>query len=180
MIVLILGGLALLWGVVIYNQLVRRRNMVLEGWSGIEVQLKRRANLIPNLIAAVKGYMGHERTLLNRLADLRARSIAGGDARERGPLESALSEVLGRLFAIAEAYPELKADRSFLDLQESLAEIEDEIQRARRYYNGAVRDLNIAVESFPSNIVARLFRFDAAEYFEIEDVAAQSAPQVSF
>jgi len=112
MIMLILGGLVLLWGAVLYNQLARRRAMVLESWSEVEVRLKRRADLIPNLIAAVKGAMGHERTLLNRLADLRARAVAGEDARERGPLESALSQTLGRLFAIAEAYPELKADRA--------------------------------------------------------------------
>ncbi len=179
-ILLILGSLVLLWGVILFNQLVRRRNLVLEGWSGIDVQLKRRANLIPNLIETVKGYMGHERALLSRLAELRARSIAAGEPGERGPLEGALSQALGRLFAIAEAYPELKADGVYRQLQDDLAEIEEQIQLSRRYYNGATRELNIAVESFPSNLVARLFGFDQAEFFEIEDATDRAVPEVGF
>ncbi len=179
-ILLILGSLVLLWGVILFNQLVRRRNLVLEGWSGIDVQLKRRANLIPNLIETVKGYMGHERELLSRLAELRARSIAAGEPGERGPLEGALSQTLGRLFAIAEAYPALKADGVYRELQKDLVEIEEQIQLARRYYNGATRELNIAVESFPSNLVARLFGFGRAEFFEIEDAAERAVPAVGF
>ncbi len=149
-IVLILG-----WGIAIYNKLVRQRNMVLEGWSGIDVQLKRRSNLIPNLIESVKGYMGHERGVLEKVTELRSKSMAAGAPGEKGRIEGALSRSLVSLFAVAEGYPDLKANQNFIDLQSQLAEIEDQIQLARRYYNGATRNLNIAVESFPSKWVLR-------------------------
>jgi len=129
----------LLWAVAMYNRLVRLRNMVEEGWSGIEVQLKRRANLIPNLIEAVKGYMGHEREVLTRVTELRTEALATGDPEARAPLEQALSGALGRLFAVAESYPDLKANENFLDLQDELSSLEEQIQMARRYYNVSVR-----------------------------------------
>lgn len=161
-----------------YNRLVRLRNMVREGWSGIDVQLKRRASLIPNLVETVKGYMGHERNLLSEIADLRSRSLQTQKVGEKGEIETALSKSLGNLLAVAEAYPDLKASQNFLELQKELTDTEDQIQMARRYYNGTVRNLNIAVESFPSNIVAKLFTFVQAEFFALDDANDRQAPQV--
>jgi len=173
-------ALVVVWGILIFNALVRRKNLVEEGWSGIEVQLKRRANLIPNLIETAKGYMGHERKVLEKVTALRAQSIATDRPAERGGMEARLSRALASLFAVAENYPDLKADRHFLELQTQLAEIEEQIQLARRYYNGATRNLNISIESFPSNIVARMFAFTQAEFFEIDDPADRAVPAVEF
>jgi len=170
----------LLWGAAIYNRLVKFSNMVEEGWSGIDVQLKRRANLVPNLVAAVKGYIGHEDDLLTRVTELRRQSLKTGDRGRKGSVEGALSGALGNIIAVAENYPELKADRTFLSLQKQLAEIEDELQLARRYYNGTVRNLNTLIDSFPSNIVASRFRFNSAEFFEVEDPADKALPEVRF
>ena len=161
-----------------YNSLVKLRNMVKEGWSGIDVQLTRRATLIPNLVETVKGYLGHERNLLSDIADLRSRSLRTQKVGEKGDIETALSKSLGTLFAVAEGYPDLKASQNFLELQKELTYIEDQIQMARRYYNGTVRNLNTAVESFPSNLVAKLFTFVQAEFFDIDDVKDRQAPQV--
>lgn len=179
---IVAGGivLVLLIGVVLYNRLVRFRNMVEEGWSGIDVQLKRRSNLVPNLIEAVKGYMGHERGVLKEVTELRAQSEAAVGPGQRGPVESRLGAALGGLFAVAENYPDLKASQNFIDLQRALADIEEQVQLARRYYNGAVRNLNIAVESFPSNLVATRFGFREAEFFELDDAAERAVPKVSF
>ena len=163
-----------------YNRLVRLRNMVKEGWSDIDVQLKRRATLIPNLVEMVKGYVGHERSLLSEIANLRSRSLQAQGVGQKGEIETALSKSLGSLMAVAEGYPDLKANQNFLELQKELTEIEDQIQTARRYYNGTVRNLNIAVESFPSNIAAKLFIFVQAEFFAIDDANDRQAPHVSF
>ncbi len=181
-LLLLLGsaGLVLLLLIVLYNRLVRLRNMVREGWSGIDVQLKRRANLIPNLVETVKGYMGHERDLLEKVTQLRSQSLQTGDLGEKQRVESALTGGLARLFAVAEGYPELKANQNFQDLQLQLSEIEDQIQLARRYYNGTVRNLNIAIESFPGNLVAGWFAFQTAEFFEIEDPGDRAVPKVGF
>jgi LemA protein len=179
-VVLVLLAGILAWAVGLYNRLVRLRNMVKEGWSGIEVQLKRRANLIPNLIESVKGYMSHERGVLEKVTELRSRTLQTDQPAERARLEGDLGRAIGRLFAVAEAFPELKASQNFMDLQDELSQIEDQIQMARRYYNGTVRDLNIAVESFPSNIVAGMFGFRQAEFFEIEDEADRAVPKVEF
>jgi LemA protein len=161
-----------------YNRLVTLRNMVREGWSGIDVQLMRRAALIPNLVETVKGYMVHERNLLAEIAELRSRSLLTEKVGEKGEIETALSKSLGSLLAVAEGYPDLKASQNFLELQRELTDIEDQIQMARRYYNGTVRNLNIAVESFPSNVVAGLFSFVQAEFFAIDDDNDRQAPQV--
>ena len=161
-----------------YNALIKKRNFVAEGWSGIDVQLRRRADLVPNLVETVKGYAAHEDRLFRDLSELRARSISGGSVNEQSSVGQAMSAALGRLFAIAEAYPELKADANFRDLQDKLAGIEDEIQLSRRYYNGAVRNLNTMIESFPSNLVANAFHFTKAEFFEIGDEAARQVPRV--
>jgi len=178
----ITGLLAALVGYVIYayNALVSHRNKVAEGWSGIDVQLRRRADLIPNLIETVKGYAAHEDKLFRDIAELRAKSIAGGSVGEQSAVGQAMSAALGKLFAVAEAYPELKADANFRDLQEKLAGIEDEIQLSRRYYNGTVRNMNTMIESFPSNLIASQFKFEKAEFFEIGDAAAREVPKVDF
>jgi LemA protein len=166
--------------VYIYNSLVSNKNLVAEGWSGIDVQLKRRADLIPNLVETVKGYASHEDKIFRDIAELRAKGMAGGSVADQSAVGQAMSAALGRLFAIAEAYPELKADANFRDLQEKLSGIEDEIQLSRRYYNGAVRNFNTLIESFPSNVVANFFRFLKAEFFEIGDAAQREAPKVDF
>ena len=168
------------WLIVLYNKLVRLSNMSKEGWSGIEVQLKRRTDLIPNVVEAVKGYMGHERNLLSKVTELRAKSQSAREIGDKSRLEGELSRALANVFAVAEGYPDLKANQNFLDLQSQLGKIEEEIQLARRYYNGTVRELNIKIESFPSNLVAGFFRFTPAEFFEIEDKADQAVPKVTF
>jgi len=166
----------------LYNDLVRKRQLVEEGWSGIDVQLKRRTDLIPNLLETVKGYMGHERETLEAVTNARAAATAGANAgpEERAKLEGALSGALGKLLAIAEAYPDLKANTTFIEFQTALQTVEDEIQLSRRYYNGATRDLNTAVESFPSNVIANTFKFEKAEYFELENEAERAVPSVKF
>ena len=175
-LIVAIGGY-LVWA---YNALVKNKNLVEEGWSGIDVQLRRRADLIPNLIETVKGYAAHEDKLFHDIAELRAKSISGGSVAEQSAVGQAMSQALGKLFAVAEAYPELKADANFRDLQDKLAGIEDEIQLSRRYYNGAVRNLNTMIESFPTNIIASQFKFEKAEFFEIGDAAAREVPKVDF
>jgi LemA protein len=182
LIILAIIVAAAVYAVYVYNDLVRKRQLTKEGWSGIDVQLKRRTDLIPNLLETVKGYMGHERQTLEAVVQARAAATAGANAgpEQRSKLEGELSSALGRLLAIAEAYPDLKANTTFLEFQTALRGVEDEIQMARRYYNGTVRDLNVAVESVPSNIVANLFKFDKAEYFELDNEAERAVPQVKF
>ncbi|WP_067220767.1 LemA family protein [Stappia indica] len=181
---IVLGLIVLigLYLVYIYNDLVRKRQMVREGWSGIDVQLKRRSDLIPNLVEAVKGYATHERAAFEAVTEMRTRAagIDPADVAGRARAEGMLTQALGKLFAVAEAYPELKASANFRELQSSLEGVEDALQLARRYYNGAVRALNVVVESFPSNLVARRFGFTQEEYFEIEDPAERAVPRVSF
>jgi LemA protein len=169
-----------LFTVMTFNRLIRQRNMVREGWSGIDVQLRRRTDLVPNLVEAVKGYAAHERGLFEEVAAKRATSIAADNVGGQAAAERALQGSLGRLFAVAEKYPELKADKNFLELQQQLAEIEDQLQMARRYYNGTVRDLNIAIQSFPNNIVAGLLRFHAEPFFELDDRSQAAAPSIAF
>ncbi|MGI9373472.1 MAG: LemA family protein [Hyphomicrobiales bacterium] len=180
MIILALIAGIVLYVISIYNKLVKNRQMVEEGWSGIDVQLKRRSNLIPNLVEAVKGYMKHEKGLLEEITSLRARAEAAedADAATRAKAESALSAGLIKLNAVMENYPDLKANQNVLDLQNSLEDVENEIQMSRRYYNGAVRNNNVLVESFPSNLVAKQFAFDVGEYFEIENEADTAVPKV--
>ncbi len=179
-VLFLLIGMVLLWGVVIYNQLVKSKTMVGEGWSGIDVQLKKRANLIPNLVETVKGYMGHEKELLEKVTELRSKSMQATNPAQKGPLEGALGRSLANILAVAEQYPELKADHNFRDLQNELSVIESDIEMARRYYNGTVRELNIRVESFPSNSIAGKYGFNRAEFFEIEDQQDRKIPQVQF
>lgn len=168
------------WVVSIYNKLVKNKNIVKEGWSGIETQLKRRSNLIPNLVEAIKGYVGHEKGVLESVTEARSRTGTASTPAERGKMEGMLGAALANVFAVAEAYPELKANENFMSLHGELSSLEDEIQMARRYYNGTVRDLNVLIESFPSNVIAGSFGFVQAEFFEIEDAADRAVPEVSF
>jgi len=179
-IVLGLIVIVLLWGITTYNRLVKQRNQVLEGWSGIDVQLKRRHNLIPNLVETVKGYMKHEEGVLTKVTELRNSAGKATSAGEASGLETELTGMLRQLFALAEAYPDLKANQNFLDLQGQLAQIEEQIQLSRRYYNGTARDMNILVQSFPSNLIASSFNFKEAEFFEIEIETERETPEVSF
>ena len=172
--------LLLVGAMTIYNRLVTNKNMVAEGWSGIDVQLKRRNDLIPNLIESVKGYMGHERGVLDLVTELRTKSEAAQSVGDKAKVEGAMGAALGNLFAVAENYPDLKASQNFMELQKSLADIEDQIQLARRYYNGAARNFNILIQSFPSNLMASAFNFTPAEYFEIEAAAERAVPKVAF
>lgn len=180
-LVIALAGLGL-WIAGMYNRLVSSRQMVQEAWSGIDVQLKRRTDLIPNLVETVKGYAGHENETLKGVIEMRSRatSVPAGDVAGRAEAEGFLGQALGKLFALSEAYPQLKADTQFTELQKTLGEVEHEIQMSRRYYNGATRQLNTMVESFPSNQVAGYFKFEPAEYFELENDTERAVPQVQF
>jgi LemA protein len=177
----ILGAIAV-YAIIAYNGLVKARQMTREAWSGIDVQLKRRANLIPNLLASVKGYAKHESDTLEEVTKMRTQvgNVASGDIAGRAQAEGMLSQALGKLMMVAESYPDLKANQNFIELQSALAEMEDEIQMSRRYYNGSARALNVKVESFPSNIIANTFKFEMSEYFELENDADRAVPQVSF
>ena len=164
-----------------FNRLVRQVQRVNEGWSGIDVQLKRRADLVPALVETVKGYAKHEEGLLTRVTELRAKAVAeqkDTDIASRNAAESGLASSIGKLFAVIENYPDLKADENFRELQNSLVDIEDQLQFARRYYNGTVRDMNILVNAFPSNIMAKLGKFQTAYFFEIDNPLEQYAPKV--
>jgi LemA protein len=164
-----------LWTAVAFNRLVRGANLVREAWSGIDVQLKRRHDLVPNLVDVVQAHASFEKQVLEDLARLRAEGQATRALQDR---ENALSTQIRALLAVAEAYPQLQANQSFLALQRQLAEIEDHLQMARRYYNGTVRDYNTTVESFPSNLVASRFGFAPREFFQIESAVERQVPQV--
>jgi len=152
-----------------YNELVKLRNRTKEAWADIDVQLKRRYDLIPNLVETVKGYAVHERELFERVTQARAQAIGAKTIKEKGEAENALSSTLKSLFAVAESYPDLKASANFLELQRELTDTEDKIQAARRFYNTNVRDMNIRVETFPTNIIAAMFGFARVEFFGAEE-----------
>ena len=176
--VIVLVGVAL---VVSYNRFVSQRNLVAESWRQIDVELHRRHDLIPNLVETVKGYASHERGVFEAVTQARAAAVSPGSSpAAQAQQEGVLGQALGRLFAVAEAYPDLKASTNFLELQKQLTETEDRIAAGRRFYNANVRALNTRVESFPSNVVAGTFGFKKAEYFEVEDFAIRSAPTVDF
>ncbi len=160
----------------VYNALIRRRNRAEEAWSDIEVQLKRRYDLIPNVVETVKGYMGHEREVFEKVTQARTQAMGAQTAPDQAQAENVLAGTLKTLFAVAENYPDLKANANFLDLQRELADTENKIQAARRFYNGNVRDLNTAIESFPSNIVAGLFGFKQKEFFDLDDASPAQEP----
>jgi len=167
----------IVWLVFTFNKLVRTRNQSRNAWADIDVQLKRRYDLIPNLVETVKGYAGHEKETFEAVVEARNRAMVAQGPAQKGPAEGQLGQALGSLFALAEGYPELRAADNFLQLQGTLSEIEEALQNARRYYNAVVRDLNTAIEQFPSNLVAGLFGFTLGDFFKIEAVE-RVAPRV--
>jgi len=179
---ILLGIIALvvLWAVFAYNRFVTLINRAKEAWSDIDVQLKRRYDLIPNLVETVKGYATHEREAFENVTKARAQSMQAGTPGAKAQAENMLSGALKSLFAVAEAYPDLKANQNFLGLQTELSDTENKIQAARRFYNGNVRDLNTSIETFPSNLIANMFKFEPREFFELEEVAAKEPVKVSF
>ena len=180
--ILIILGILILWAVFVYNSLVSLVNQALEAWADIEVQLKRRYDLIPNLVATVKGYATHESSAFENVTKWRSMAMgASGPTKMHAEAENMLSGALKSIFALAEAYPDLKANQNFLELQRELSDTENKIQAARRFYNANVRDLNIKIESFPSNILANMFGFSKKEFFDLADNdAAQNPVEVKF
>ncbi|HEX5693810.1 MAG TPA: LemA family protein [Arenimonas sp.] len=174
----IVGLVLLLWAVFTFNRLVRLRNQVRAGWSDIDVQLMRRHDLVPRLVEAVKAYAGHEKTLLENVTELRAQAMQTSSPARLAGIERELEAGLGRLMLLNEAYPDLKASENFLKLQRDLVEVEDHLQYARRFYNGAVRANNDAVQRFPDLVVARSMGFGESEFFEADD-GSRAAPRVA-
>ncbi len=188
-IILAVLAVVVLWAIVAYNRFISLINRTNEAWSDIDVQLKRRYDLIPNLIETVKGYAKHESSVFAEVTEARAKAtqvhidpsnITPAQIAAMSGAESSLTQSLGKLLAIAEAYPDVKANQNFLSLQAELADTENKIQASRRFYNGNVRDLNIAVESFPSNLIAKMFSFIKMEFFEVEEEAAKEPVAVKF
>jgi LemA protein len=177
-----LGLLAIVWVIAVYNRFVRLVIRSKEAWADIDVQLKRRYDLIPNIVEAVKGYMKHEAGTLEKVTAARVAAMDAGGIEEKGKAENMLTGALKSLFAVAEAYPDLKANTNFLELQRELSDTENKIQASRRFYNTNVRDLNTAIESFPGNIIANFFRFEPREFFELaeNEGAAREPVKVSF
>ena len=178
--ILITLGIIILWVIFIFNSLVRLRNRTQEAWADIDVQLKRRYDLIPNLVETVKGYAAHEREVFQKVTEARTKAITATGAAQKAEAENVLSGALKTLFAVAEAYPQLRASENFLKLQEELADTENKIQAARRFYNSNVRDFNIRQETFPTSLIASTFGFKKAEFFEIEEPIEKEVPKVTF
>jgi LemA protein len=182
-IILIIIAIIIIGIIFIYNRLVTLRNRVKEAWADIDVQLKRRYDLIPNLIETVKGYANFEKTVLENVTKARTQAMTAeqtGDPKKVGEAENFLSSTLKSLFAVTENYPDLKASANFLELQRDLRDTEDKIQAARRFYNTNVRDLNIKVEMFPANLIAGTFNFTKKDFFEIEEPSIRETPKVKF
>ena len=164
----------------IFNRLVSLKNRTQEAWSDIDVQLKRRHDLIPNLVETVKGYAKHEKEIFEKVTKARAEAISSKSVADKAKAENQITEALKSVFAVAENYPNLKANENFVELQREITDTEDKIQAARRFYNANVRDLNIAIESFPSNIIANIFHYQKKELFELEDVEEKKNVEVKF
>lgn len=182
-IVLVALAVVVVWAIAVYNSLIKGRNRVDEAWSDIDVQLKRRYNLIPNLINTVKGYASHEKEVFEKVTKARAEALSAekdGDPAKVAEAENMLSGALKSLFAVSESYPELKANENFLELQRELSDTENKIQASRRFYNGNVRDFNTSLQVFPRNIVASMFNFKDREFFEIENEGERAVPEVKF
>ncbi len=179
-IILIVLGVIVLWLVFTYNRLVTMRNRAREAVSDIDVQTKRRYDLIPNLVESVKGYMSHESGVFEKVTEARTRAMNAGSGKEKLAAENVLSGALKTLFAVSENYPQLRANENFLHLQQELTDTEDKIQAARRFYNGNVRDMNTAIQVFPTNLIANMFGFGAMEFFESENDAERQPVKVSF
>lgn len=178
-ILIALGVLIIGYLVFIYNKLVRLKNLSEEAWSGIDVQLQKRHDLIPLIVETVSGYAKHEKALFERITQLRALGQQAGTIQELETAEIGLSKALGDLFIVVENYPELKANENFLELQKELSKVEHDLQRARRYYNGSVRNYNIVNQQFPSNLIAATFGHKSREYFDIKDETEKSAPVIN-
>jgi LemA protein len=170
----------IIWLISLFNGLVTLKNRVAEAWSDIDVQLKRRYDLIPNLIETVKGYATHEKELLEKITLARSQAMQASSMEEKGQTENALSSTLKSLFAVSENYPDLKANENFAKLQDELSDTENKIQASRRFYNSNVRDFNTGIEKFPGNIFAGLMNFKVREFFTIDDEAQRQTPQVKF
>ena len=168
----------IIWGISVYNRLVKLKNLRTEGWSTIDVFLKKRYDLVPNLVSSVKGYAAHEKETFERVTLARSSAMGAKDMKSRMDSENALGNVLGRLMVVAEKYPDLKANENFMYLQQGLSKLENELEKARRYYNGTVRELNIAIQTFPANIIANMFRFTEGVFFESAE-NEKDVPQVS-
>ncbi len=179
-IVLVVIGLIVIWLIYLYNSLVALKNHVNESWSDIDVQLKRRYDLIPNLVESVKGYMRHEAQVLQKVTEARNAAMGAKTLAEHAEAENFLSQTLKSLFAVAENYPDLKASQNFLQLQDELSDTENKIQAARRFYNSNVRDYNIKIGQFPNNLLAQMLRFGSREYFEIIAPTERETPKVQF
>lgn len=182
-IVLIALAVFALWAIMAYNRFITLRTRVKEAWADIDVQLKRRYDLIPNLVEAVKGYASHEKSVFEKVTEARTRAFNAekkGDVKEVAEAENMLSGALKSLFAVSENYPDLKASDNFIELQRELSDTENKIQAARRFYNTNVRDLNIRIETFPSNVIANMFKFTKEPFFEIEDDKERKNVKVSF
>lgn len=182
MAVAITAAVLVLVVIILFNRFVRLKHQVDAAWSDIDVQLKRRYDLIPKLVDAVKAYGSFEQTVNLQVTRLRKQAESGAmdNAATRATEESKLSQMMLNIFALAEAYPQLKASRNFLDLQNGITEVEEHIQYARRFYNGAVRQLNVLVQQFPSNLIAKLFRFREADYFEVTLATERQSPELEF
>ncbi|MDD5067519.1 MAG: LemA family protein [bacterium] len=178
-IFLIVLAILAFWFIAIYNGFIRLRNRADEAWSGIDVQLKRRYDLIPNVVETVKGYAKHEQGTFQKVVQARAQAINASGVKAQAEAENMLTGALKSLFAVAEAYPDLKANQNFMELQKTLAELEEQIQMSRRYYNGVVRDYNIQCEAFPSALIASMFAFKKRDFFEINESEKQNV-KVSF
>jgi len=179
-IVIVVIVLLIVFLISLYNGMVRARNKVDEAWSGIDVQLKRRHDLIPNLVETVKGYAAHERETFQAVTDARTKAMSASGPAQAGAAEGLLSQALGRLFAVAEAYPQLRASENFQQLQAELTNTEDQISGARRIYNGNVQDYNTRIQTFPGNVFAGMFGFTRREFFEIDSPGDRDVPNVSF
>ncbi len=179
-IIIILIVIIAAWLIAVYNSLIKSKNRVEEAWSDIDVQLKRRYDLIPNLIETVKGYAAHERETFQKVTEARTQAMGAQTIEEKTQAENALSETLKSLFAVAEAYPDLKASQNFLKLQDELTDTENKIQAARRFYNGNVRDFNTKIQIFPNNLIAGTLGFKKYDFFEVETEQEKEAPKVKF
>ncbi|PLX25745.1 hypothetical protein C0580_01560 [Candidatus Parcubacteria bacterium] len=179
-VILVIVAVIILWLIGVYNGLIRLRNRVKEAWSDIDVQLKRRYDLIPNLVETVKGYMKHEEGVLTKVTEARSKAMNAKGAEEKGKAENMLSDTLKSLFAVAESYPDLKASQNFLQLQDEISDTENKIQASRRFYNGQVRDFNTKIQIFPNNVVAGMLKFTAEQFFAIDNEKEKENPQVKF
>ena len=179
-IIVIAAGLVILWIIAVYNGLIKLRNRTDEAWSDIDVQLKRRYDLIPNLVEAVKGYASHEKKLFEEVTKARSQAMQASGPEEKGKAENILSGALKSLFAVAENYPNLRASENFAKLQDELSDTENKIQAARRFYNGNVRDFNTKIQIFTNNLVAGMLKFSSREFFEIENEKEKEAVAVKF